>query len=382
MRLWPLLVPLLTIAATAQNNSSARHAAGTVTGHVNCADTNAPARMARVRLESAKQDSESNPQNSSDLQVGGIVQTALDGSFLIPNVPPGSYYVIATLSGYLSPHPGQDVEDDDEAPPPASARKPSVATSKVTVQADQAASIDIRLERGAAVSGTVRFDDGSPAVGIHVGPVHIVKSKTKSSNSSDFGVEGDVVTDDLGHYRISGMHGGRYVVEALLSHVDLVQRASHDSAFSDMMRSVLVVYSGDATRKSAALSFTLSPGEERTGEDITIPLSKLHTISGVVTAARDGHPINAGNLVLMSPEDKEVVADAEIASDGTFQIEAVPEGSYILRVRDPHDTMRGSSDKITDQYGGLEQPLKIESDVPNLALAVPEMKQSAVRTLQ
>ena len=380
MRPWPLLLPFLTIAATAQTNPSARHATGTVTGHVYCADTNAPARMARVRLESAKETSGGTPQNSSDLPVGGVVQTALDGSFIIPDIPPGGYYVIATLSGYLSPRPGH--EDDDEALPPSPAGKPPVATLKITVQADQAASIDIRLERGAAVSGIVRFDDGSPTVGVHVGPVHIARSETKSSYSDDFGVQGDVVTNDLGRYRISGMHGGRYAVEALLSHVDLVPRANHDSPFSDMIRSVLVVYSGDATRKSAAVSFTLSPGEERTGEDITIPLTKLHTISGVVTAARDGHPVNAGNLALMSPEDKELVADAEIASDGTFQIEAVPEGSYILRIRDAHDTMKGSSEKITSRYGDLEQPLKIESDVPNLALAVPETKQSAARTSQ
>jgi hypothetical protein len=378
MRPWPLLLPFLTIAALAQTNPSARHATGSVTGHVYCADTNTPARMARVRLESAKEGSGGNPQSTSDLPVGGIVQTALDGSFLIPNVPPGSYYVSATLSGYLSPRLGH--EDEDDALPPAPAGKLPLSDLKIAVQTDQAASIDIRLERGAAVSGTVRFDDGSPAVGVHVGPVHIVRSATKSSYSDDFGVQGDVVTNDLGHYRISGMHGGRYAVEALLSHLDVVPKANHDSAFSDMLRSVLVVYSGDATRKSAAASFTLSPGQERTGEDITIPLSKLHTVSGVVTAARDGHPINAGNLALMSPEDKELVADAEISTDGTFQIEAVPEGSYILRILDAHDTMKGSGDKTTYRYGDLEQSLKIESDVPNLALAVPEMKQAVART--
>jgi Carboxypeptidase regulatory-like domain len=371
-----LLVPLLTLASVAQNNS-AKSATGTVTGHVYCADTNAPARMARVRLESVKDDASDhergNPRTSSDMPVGGIVQTALDGSFMIPNVPPGRYYVIATLTGYLSPRSGDD--DEDESRPPAPAGKPPVTTSKVDVQSDQTASIDIRLKRGAAVSGTIRFDDGSPAVGIHVGPVYM--SQTKSSASDDFGVAGDVVTNDLGHYRISGMRGGIYCVEALLSHLDLVPTANHDSPFSDMMRSVLVVYSGDATRKNAAASFTLTSGEERTGEDITIPLNKLHTVSGVVTAVRDGHPINAGNLVLMSPEDKELVADAEIASDGTFQIEAVPEGSYILRIRGAHDTMKGAGEQTTRQYGNLEQPLKIESDIPNLALAVPDMKPAA-----
>ncbi len=52
------------------------------------------------------------------------------------------------------------------------------------------------------------------------------------------------------------------------------------------MRSTLMVYSGDATRKSDADVFKLGPGEERAGDDITIPLSKLHSVSGVVTAAR------------------------------------------------------------------------------------------------
>ena len=154
--------------------------------------------------------------------------------------------------------------------------------------------------------------------------------------------------------------------------------ANRGTPFSDTLRSVLIVYSGDATRKSAAASFKLSPGEERTGEDITLPLSKLHTISGVVTAAGDGHPINSGNLALMSPEDKELVTDAEISSDGTFHIEAVPEGSYTLRILGAHDTMNISSEKITHQYGDLEQPLKVEGDIPNLVLSVPEqIKQHA-----
>ena len=43
MRLWPLLIlPILTLVATAQNGS-AKPATGTVTGHVYCADTNASA---------------------------------------------------------------------------------------------------------------------------------------------------------------------------------------------------------------------------------------------------------------------------------------------------------------------------------------------------
>jgi hypothetical protein len=378
MRRWPLLLlSLLTLVGIAQN--SAKPGTGTVTGHVYCADTNAPARMARVRLESvndAQQHEGSNPQDSPDMPVGGIVQTALDGSFVIPNVPPGRYYIVASLPGYLSPR--QNAGDDDEALPPAPAGQPPVVIPKVDVQADQAASADIRLERGAAVSGTIRFDDGSPAVGIHVGLVHTLQSQTKSSHPDDIGVRGNVVTNDLGRYRISGIRDGKYAVEALLSHLDLVPTANRETAFSDIIRSVLIVYSGDATRKSAASFFTLSPGEDRTGEDIVIPISKLHSVSGIVAAARDGHPVNAGHLALMTPEDKELVVDAEIAADGSFHIEAVPEGSYILHLRGAHDRVRGYSEGTIHEYGDPEQLLKVEGDILNLVLTVTEKSKQRV----
>jgi hypothetical protein len=137
-----------------------------------------------------------------------------------------------------------------------------------------------------------------------------------------------------------------------------------------MMRSILIVYSGDATRKSAAASFTLSPGEEHTGEDITIPLTKLHSISGVITAGSDGHPVGSGKLELISPEDKELVVDAQAGNDGTFHLEAVPEGSYTLRLHGVHDRTSNSSALPAREFSDLDEPLNVESDIPNLVLTV------------
>jgi hypothetical protein len=379
MRPWPLLLlPILALAASAQN--SAKLGTGTVTGHVYCADTNAPARMAQVQLEmlkDAEQRSTSHSQPTFGMPAGGIVQTALDGSFVIPNVPRGSYYVVVTSAGYLSPR--ADAKDIDDAEPPSPAGQPPLAIPRVDVQPDQTAAIDIRLERGAAVSGVIRFDDGSPATGIHVGIVRKSKDKSGPPNSTDVGIQGSETTDDLGRYRISGLRNGEYLVQAGLVHVDSVPGAL---GMSDLMRSSLMIYSGDATRKSDAVSFKLGTGEERTGEDIVIPLSKLHSISGVVTAARDGHAINSGSVDVRTSEDNEIIALAEIGNDGSFHLESVPEGAYILRIRNPHDkqaqTLAGpgnmifSSDKTIHQYGDLEQTLKVEGDIPNLVLAVPE----------
>src|SRR4029077_10158717 len=93
MRPWPLLLPLLTIAATAQTSPSARHRTGTVTGHVYCVDTNTPARLASVQLAPVKK-AETRSGTSVEvtgIPAGGVAQTGFDGSFTLTRVPPGSY---------------------------------------------------------------------------------------------------------------------------------------------------------------------------------------------------------------------------------------------------------------------------------------------------
>src|SRR3954454_6850693 len=226
MRPWLLLLPLLTVAAAAQTNSAARHVTGTVTGHVYCADTNAPARMASVQLEPVTDGKASGASHStSDTPAGGIAQTGLDGSFTLSHVPLGWYYVLASKAGYLSPRAEDDDSDTAELQPPAG--QPPIVVPRVDVQADQAAGIDIRLERGGAISGTVRFDDGSPASGVVVMVLHKSKNKWVPSNAPFFLAMSQPTTDDLGHYRVSSLRDRDYVMLALLSRTDFESRGPH-----------------------------------------------------------------------------------------------------------------------------------------------------------
>jgi len=55
-------------------------------------------------------------------------------------------------------------------------------------------------------------------------------------------------------------------------------------------------YSGGKTRLKDAAPFTLSAGEERHGEDIEVPVSKLFTICGSLIAAKNGHALNGASL--------------------------------------------------------------------------------------
>jgi hypothetical protein len=106
MRRSVLLLILLWGCATAALAQAPRGDQGgltsTVSGRVYCADTNVPARMATVVLQPAEAvDAFSSGKSVSTVAEG--VQTLLDGSFFIPNVVPGTYYVIASLPGYVSP---------------------------------------------------------------------------------------------------------------------------------------------------------------------------------------------------------------------------------------------------------------------------------------
>ena len=65
-----------------------------------------------------------------------------------------------------------------------------------------------------------------------------------------------------------------------------------------------MIYSGSTPRLKDAAVLALDLSEERAGEDLRIPLSKLHPITGNIVSAHDGHVINAGQVDLYHADDK------------------------------------------------------------------------------
>jgi hypothetical protein len=148
----------------------------------------------------------------------------------------------------------------------------------------------------------------------------------------------------------------------------------------------LAFYSGSATRRADATPFKLTANEERSGEDITIPIAKLHTITGEVVAEHDGHVLNQGNVKLLDPDDKSEVESSKVErADGKFHLFFVPEGNYILHVDNaadvtyedvpnPPGSMPASREKtnVIRTYGTADQPLNLHDDAPTIVLSVPE----------
>jgi hypothetical protein len=400
MRTWPLL--LLTAAtALAQAHISAPEPTGAVTGHVFCADTNQPARFAKVSLE-AIPDPSATPSKDSQkpgsvinlgTPGGATVETTLDGSFILTKVKPGAYYVIVEKPGYVKP---RDIftKKQMEDPSPEMRTLIAGALPRVVVEPNQTETTEVRIDRGAAISGTILYDDGSPAADLEVKLLH------KDATGKWVPLNGNELngTDDRGYFRIPSLIGDEYIIEADLSlsgtktYFSTANSQGQTMKF-DMMNVVFTLpfYGSGTPRQSQATSVKLLPGQELTGQDMALPISKLHKLTGRVAAGTNAHLVNAANVALVTRDDNKEIATSEISrDDGLFHFEFVPEGDYILRVTNARDVvwetptpdpnaatpmmvLLPSQDKehVTASYGNVDQPLIFSGEMLDVIATVP-----------
>jgi hypothetical protein len=178
-----LLVAVCPLVAQQTPASPAPPPAGQVTGRVICNDTGQPARFAAVQLvseESAKAPMFDPSALGKNPDLGKVMAqamkvvmkgsnlsavTALDGTYSLDKVPPGTYYVIAQFAGYRSPLSGISQADRMMAND-ATLKAVESQAEKIVVQSGQTNNVNIELERGASITGGVTYDDGSPAPGV------------------------------------------------------------------------------------------------------------------------------------------------------------------------------------------------------------------------
>jgi hypothetical protein len=133
-----VLVAIFCFVAFAQKPA----ATGSVTGHVTCADTNTPARLAIVVLRPVPAVKSTDSTAASKPVEARRVQTLLDGTFSIPSVAPGTYFVLASMAGYISPLAVLGVSNEDLLEPPGELRKRMVVqrsgTTRMKVKGDRA----------------------------------------------------------------------------------------------------------------------------------------------------------------------------------------------------------------------------------------------------
>jgi hypothetical protein len=237
--------------------------------------------------------------------------------------------------------------------------------------------LSLTMERAAEIGGTVSFDVGSPAIGMHFQ----LFRKTDKAEWSKVGLalfdgfSTRETSDGHGRFNLTNLPGGEYSVCALMP--------------SDSENTAPRVCLGNAFRLRDAKSVKVQAAEIAPGVEIVIPLNGLHTVAGNVTALPDGHSLARGTLRLLYADDREPLRELPLLEDGSFSFAYVPEGNYILQVTgagdaapDPKEAAAAAAPtsdaavKAQRSYRDLELPLTVTGDQTELQVQVHEIARA------
>ena len=301
-----------------------------VTGRVVCGDTQRAARFAQVTLIPA---SEGDGEFEGGRGRPATARTDLDGNFSIAGVSAGDYFVTASLAGYINEAP--EVQAVLRAGTDLGTALSGVPEVRVGAGGASAA---LMLQRGGVIAGTVQWDDGSPAGGVQVSAQPAPTTGAQSTAASQlpspggnrpagFGGGFNVnPTDDRGHFRITGLPPGVYLVRAAIQAP--APGGGETRGFNRTLS--LYVYAPDKMRRSDATAVTIAGAEEHADMAITMGLAGLHTVSGSISSP--GAAVRSGTVNLTDQADTTLTRMGTIGPDGGFVVPYVPPGSYTMNV--------------------------------------------------
>jgi hypothetical protein len=312
-------------------------AGGSIIGKVVCADTHTPARGARIMVVPVGATG-----TEATFAQPHMANTALDGTFRVLHLLPGEYAVIAAAAGYLSPLDGVILRrsNDSQATSDALWREKAPL---VRISGQEAARVEIELQRGAILTGKVVYSDGSPATQLRVllQNVATAKSEGKPDDLYDAGANMDPAllrqvtrTDDQGHFRISGIPGGRYRL-VIIQNLEVGMNFG-EAMFENLNQNIirndkLAFYSGNTFHQKDAKIYELQPGETVNDTEVVLPLTGVHSVQGVATS-KDGARLNFGVVNLSDTTDSNIKLHTNIREGGEFRFIGVPEGIYEIKI--------------------------------------------------
>jgi hypothetical protein len=300
---------------------------GTITGQVFCSDTQKPARFARVRVTDSFFLSKTPNPDGSLFQRGrggehNEVHTLADGTFVLKDVPAGVYDLQITYPGYVDPGVWLSLGEGGGREIGISSLQSWLSLyTVVTVPAGRTVSAVATIYRGGELSGTVTYDDGSPASDIVVEPMMEMPSPAGDSNSGGSATiklirllpRLHAVTDSHGRFLIHDLIDGTYTIKAEPAQV------SYTAYFP--------TYLGNTIEQSEASLETIKAGSELSDLNIQINVSNLHHVRGVLMTV-DGRPIAKENVALNLASGKEFGNRTTTAIDGSFSFSDVPDGHF------------------------------------------------------
>ena len=305
-------------------NAQQQPATGSVHGHAVLEDTGKPATDAIVSLLPSA-ETWPTPQISAEGEYvmkdqphrgdfGATVDSS--GSFAIDHVLPGEYTVLTYMPGYIS----------QDASAPAGTRSDGPAIQKVHVLPGERATVDLQLQRGGSIEGTVYYADGKPA---HTGKQVFaevavnLEIQTATGKFSRFG--GAAHTDEKGHYHLDGLPPAKYIVfTALPGGMVSTTRGSFGAGG-------MLLFAPSTVRATQAHIVELRGLETLKGIDIEIPSTGLHTVSGRVVD-RTGQPVLEGIIRIYPKGEPDLSRAVPLDKNGKFSFDDVRDEQYTVAV--------------------------------------------------
>ncbi len=293
--------PASSQTGQAPARDTARPQTGTsrIRGRIVAADTGAPVRRAIVRL------------SAPELRESRSKMTDADGKYEFVDLPAGTYSIFASKTGFVSAALG--ASPAEQMPKPVKVEEAKVATADEVV-----------LTRACAIAGRVVDEFGDPVAGTQV---NVLRSQSLGGVRRMMPANGSS-TNDLGQFRAFGLQPGTYFVS--------VRPSMGNEAESEDHLGYAPTYYPSTANVSDAQPVQVSAGQDVTGIEIMLATVRVGRISGTALDSRGRLAANSSVTVMLLDGGMGFAGPSSfgrVLQDGTFTINNIPPGDYLLEVR-------------------------------------------------
>jgi hypothetical protein len=253
-----------------------------------------------------------------------VVETGEKGDFVLRDIVPGRYSLIASRDGYL----------DSATFTLGALRAPA---SFYIASGDRISDVEFLLRPWAVLSGRIRLGDGEPARGTRVDLYREYYARGRHS----FSVAASAITDDRGEYRLYGLQPGAYFFAATYARQlapGYTEQPQLDAAGHELPATgYTTTFYPNTTKLAESLPLHLDYGRELNGIDLSVALVRKVKVRGRVTSGVSGSTLTNAGITLTRADGSGfagIATDARpsFGRDGAFEIRDVAPGSYAVRV--------------------------------------------------
>jgi molybdopterin-binding protein len=225
------------------------------------------------------------------------------GHFVFPQVPPGLYSLSAEKGAYVSQ---------------LFSAENAIDTTPIRVEAGATLSkIDLRLEKGAVITGKITEENGEPVVLASVEAIELGRTSAPPRDTK----QARFLTDDRGIYRLFGLPPGRYLISA------------HQTSLAGRNQEQITSYYPGVSSQRMASLVEVTAGAEVTNVDFAFKRrdNSPGVLRGLITLL-DGTALQAATIYAYTRDSQATRVSATPQPDGSYEFTNLPSGSYTVEV--------------------------------------------------